>query len=126
MLRVSNICVNTPRPAPYIESTANFSLEPAIKFKSANWQMASMYDCLKSTSSIAARSPFGIALALSSSSIAFMIAGGAEPPNLALNFTPFQFHGLWLEVMTTPPAAFRVLTASEMAGVGAESFDRLI
>ena len=34
-----------------------------------------------------------------------MIAGVAEPPKLALNFTPFQFHGLWLEVTITPPAA---------------------
>ena len=42
----------------------------------------------------------------------------AEPPNLPLNFTPFQFHGLWLDVMITPPAAPRVFTAKEMAGVG--------
>ena len=50
-----------------------------------------------------------------------MIAGVAEPPKLALNFTPFQFHGLWLEVTTTPPAAPWFFTASEIAGVGVES-----
>ena len=50
-----------------------------------------------------------------------MIAGVAEPPNFALNFTPFQFHGLWLEVMTTPPAAPWLFTAKEIAGVGVES-----
>ena len=41
----------------------------------------------------------------------FMIAGVADPPNFALNFTPFQFQGLWLEVMTTPPAVPSVFTA---------------
>ena len=34
-----------------------------------------------------------------------MMAGVADPPNLALNFTPFQFQGLWLDVTITPPAA---------------------
>ena len=52
----------------------------------------------------------GIVSAPSSSSIDFMIAGVAEPPNFALNFTPFQFHGLWLEVTMTPPAAPSFLT----------------
>ena len=33
-------------------------------------------------------------------------------------FTPFQFHGLWLEVITTPPAAPKFFTANEIAGVG--------
>jgi hypothetical protein len=54
---------------------------------------------------MAAFTPFGAAPAAISSSIFFMIAGVAEPPNLPLNFTPFQFHGLWLEVTITPPAA---------------------
>src|SRR5439155_24556879 len=80
------------------------------------------YAGFRSTSSIAAFVPFGIAPAAVSCSIIFMIAGVAEPPNFALNFTPFQFHGLWLEVMITPPAAPCVLTASEIAGVGVESF----
>ena len=48
---------------------------------------------------------FGAAPAANSSSIFFMIAGVAEPPNFPLNFTPFQFHGLWLDVTITPPAA---------------------
>ncbi len=63
----------------------------------------------------------GIEPLLTSSSITFMIAGVADPPNLALNFTPFQFHGLWLDVTTTPPAAPWLFTANEMAGVGVES-----
>ena len=46
-----------------------------------------------------------------SSSIFFMIAGVAEPPKLPLNFTPFQFQGLWLEVTITPPAAPCCFTA---------------
>ena len=62
--------------------------------------------------------PLGMAPARTLASITFIIAGVAEPPNLPLNFTPFQFHGLWLEVMTTPPAAPILFTASEMAGVG--------
>jgi hypothetical protein len=47
-----------------------------------------------------------------------MIAGVADPPKLPLNFTPFQFHGLWLEVIGIPPAAPFAFTASEIAGVG--------
>ena len=47
-----------------------------------------------------------------------MIAGVADPPNFALNLTPFQFHGLWLDVMTTPPADPVLFTANEIAGVG--------
>ena len=49
-----------------------------------------------------------------------MMAGVADPPNFALNLTPFQFQGLWLEVTITPPAAPWVFTASETAGVGTE------
>ena len=37
-----------------------------------------------------------------------MMAGVAEPPYPALYFTPFQFQGLWLEVIITPPAAFKI------------------
>ncbi len=48
----------------------------------------------------------------------FMIAGVAEPPNLALNFTPFQFHGLWLEVIMTPPAAPKFLDVVGNGGRG--------
>jgi hypothetical protein len=40
----------------------------------------------------------------------FMMAGVADPPNFALNFTPFQFQGLWLDVTITPPAAPSFLT----------------
>ncbi len=47
-----------------------------------------------------------------------MIAGVADPPNFPLNFTPFQFQGLWLEVIITPPAAPLSFTAKETAGVG--------
>ena len=47
----------------------------------------------------------GMAPSRSSCSTILMIAGVAEPPNLPLNFTPFQLNGLWLDVMTTPPAA---------------------
>src|ERR1700686_3798173 len=65
--------------------------------------------------------PFGMAEAAASCSITFMMAGVADPPNLALNFTPFQFHGLWLEVITTPPAAPVLFTANEIAGVGEKS-----
>jgi hypothetical protein len=68
-----------------------------------------------------ARSPLGIAAEAVSCSIIFMIAGVAEPPNLALNFTPFQFQGLWLDVITTPPADPVVFTAYETAGVGVAS-----
>ena len=78
---------------------------------SAKSHTASMYGFLRSTSSICVPCPFGAAPAASSSSIFFMIAGVADPPNLALNFTPFQFHGLWLEVTITPPAAPCCFTA---------------
>ena len=77
-----------------------------------------MYSRFKSISSMLPFFPLGMAPARSSASITFMIAGVADPPNLPLNFTPFQFHGLWLEVITTPPAALMFFTASEMAGVG--------
>src|SRR5713226_8183244 len=66
--------------------------------------------------------PLGVDPAATSSSITFMMAGVADPPNLALNFTPFQFHGLWLEVTITPPAPPWAFTARETAGVGTESF----
>ena len=42
----------------------------------------------------------------------------AEPPYPALYFTPFQFQGLWLEVIITPPVAPKFTTAYESAGVG--------
>src|SRR6476660_6050856 len=83
-----------------------------------------MYFALRSTSSILAAWPFGMALALSSCSMIFMMAGVAEPPNLPLNFTPFQFQGLWLEVITTPPAVPMLFTAYETAGVEVESLAR--
>ncbi len=67
---------------------------------------------------MAAFAPCGIAPAFSSSSILFMMPGVADPPNFPLNFTPFQFHGLWLEVTITPPAAPLFFTAKETAGVG--------
>ena len=69
-----------------------------------------MYAGLRSTSSIFAAAPLGIVPAANSSSMTFMMAGVADPPNLPLNFTPFQFQGLWLEVMTTPPAVPSFLT----------------
>src|SRR6266567_1946637 len=65
--------------------------------------------------------PWGMDPAAVSSSMIFMIAGVAEPPNFALNFTPFQFQGLWLDVIITPPAAPMLFTANETAGVGTES-----
>src|SRR5438045_6320811 len=100
-----------PRPEPYIESTANLNRAFSINFKSANVQTACTYAGFRSTSSMGARSLLGIAPEAVSCSIIFMIAGVAEPPNLALNFTPFQFHGLWLDVITTPPADPVVFTA---------------
>src|SRR5260221_5685888 len=100
-----------------MESTANLKRALRMRSRSAKAQIALTYAGFKSTSSIAARLPFGMDPAAVSCSITFMMAGGAEPPNLALNFTPFQFHGLWLEVTTTPPAVSRFLTAKEMAGV---------
>ena len=53
-----------------------------------------MYAGFRSTSLIGAVLPLGIAPAPTSSSITFMMAGVADPPNFALNFTPFQFQGL--------------------------------
>ncbi len=124
ILRLEKICASTPRPEPCMESIANLNPAFAIKSRSANWQMAWMYLALRSTSSILAAWPFGMALALSSCSIIFMMAGVAEPPNFPLNFTPFQFQGLWLEVITTPPAAPIFFTAYEIAGVGVWSLAR--
>src|SRR5436305_9825866 len=101
-----------------MESIATLNLALPIKSMSAKRQTAAMYGDLRSTSSTAAFAPSGIAPARNSSSTRFMIAGVAEPPNFPLNFTPFQFHGLWLEVTITPPAAPRLLTANETEGVG--------
>ena len=53
------------------------------------------------------------------------MAGVAEPPNLPLNFTPFQFQGLWLDVTIIPPAAFCCFTEYETAGVGTKSLASL-
>ena len=79
--------------------------------------MASTYGGLKSTSSI-----WRLALAASYlRQFGFDLLDdrrAADPPKLALNFTPFQFQGLWLEVIITPPAAPCFLTAKDIAGVG--------
>ena len=95
-----------------MESMANLKFARRMRSRSANWQMASTYAGFRSTSSIfaALAAEWHRVSAASSSSMNFMIAGVAEPPNLALNFTPFQFHGLWLEVTMTPPAAPSFLT----------------
>src|ERR1700675_2302029 len=126
----SNIFGNTPRPEPYIESMANLKFAPRMRLRSANLVIASIYAGFRSTSSmLASAPPVGagapsfrarcervggpsprVAPPANSSSIDFMIAGVAEPPNLALNFTPFQFQGLWLEVTMTPPAAPHLFT----------------
>src|SRR4051794_16624772 len=87
-----------------------------MRSRSANLVIAAMYIGLKSTSSIFALLPFGICP--SSASICLMIPGAADPPYLALNFTPFHDQGLWLEVIITPPAVSMALAQYEIAGVG--------
>ena len=118
MSRSEKIPANIPRPEPYIESMAKRKFAFVISSRSAKLQIALTYADLRSTSSIAACCPFGIAPATTSDSMIFMMAGVADPPNVPLNFTPFQFQGLWLEVIITPPAARVCFTANETAGVG--------
>src|SRR5579863_7371521 len=105
-----------------MQSMANLKFALAMRSRSAKLQMALMYASFRSTSSMGADvGAFAGGASLSSASMALMIAGVADPPNFPLNFTPFQFQGLWLEVITTPPAAPVLLTAKEIAGVGVES-----
>jgi hypothetical protein len=94
-----------------------------IKFRSANAHIAFdvggfQIDFFDLQRIFAGPPALGIALAASSPSIDFIMAGVADPPNLALNFTPFQFHGLWLDVTITPPAAPNFFTLKETVGVG--------
>src|SRR5215471_11437162 len=118
MPRCLKISARTLRPAPYMQSMANLKPAFAILSRSAKRVMASTYEGLKSASSILAGVPLGIRLARTLASILAMMAGVADPPYVALNFTPFQLQGLWLEVIITPPAAPRFFTAYESAGVG--------
>src|SRR6266481_1721901 len=99
------------RPEPYIQSMVNLKPACAILSSSANLQIAATYGVLKSASSIFAALPLGMAPARTLSSICLIIAGVAEPPYGALNLTPFQSHGLWLDVIMIPPAVPRFLTA---------------
>src|SRR5215469_17589915 len=89
----------------------------------ANLHTAAICAGFRSASSIADGVRLGEVPARNSSSIFFMMAGVAEPPNLPLNFTPFQFQGLWLEVIITPPAALCCFTANDTAGVGNASLE---
>src|SRR6476620_10208872 len=118
MPRALKMSASTFRPAPYMQSMANLKLALAILSRSANLQIASTYGVLKSASSIFAALPFGMAPSCTYPSICLMMAGVADPPYVALNFTPFQSHGLWLEVIMIPPAVRRFFTAYESAGVG--------
>ena len=116
---LSKMPARTPRPEPYMESIAN--LKVALRMRSKIRKLAHGFDicglqidffdfCVVALRALRCGS--------SSPSIIFMMAGVAEPPNLALNFTPFQFHGLWLDVTMTPPAAPSFFTLKETAGVG--------
>ena len=46
------------------------------------------------------------------------VSDAAEPPKCSFSLKPQKRAGLWLAVMTMPPAAFPALTANEIAGVG--------
>src|ERR1051326_8369191 len=111
MPRLAKMSARTLRPEPYMQSMANLKLAFAILSRSANLVMASTYGVLKSASSTLAALPFGMAPSRPYRSICLIIAGVADPPYVALNFTPFQSHGLWLEVIMMPPAVLRLLTA---------------
>src|SRR5438067_10469572 len=91
---LSKIFLHPPPPEPFQESPAKAEFAFAISCRSANRQMDSMYAGVKSISSMCAFRPCGVDPALTSSSITFMMAGVADPPNFALNLTPFQFQGL--------------------------------
>ncbi len=70
---------STPRPEPYITSTANLNPAFRISGRSANFEIAWIYGVLKSAALTLPplRSSFG---ELSSPSIDWMMAGVAEPP----------------------------------------------
>src|SRR5579863_7370715 len=109
------------RPAPYIESMANFIPERAMTSRSAKLSMACKYGGRKSTSSmVAGFAAFATGLSRYDS-ISAMIEGLPEPPYQALYFTPFHCGGLCDEVIMMPPAAPRPRTPKLRAGVGVMS-----
>src|SRR5579863_756742 len=98
------------RPAPYIESMANFIPDFAMRSRSAKFSMALRYVGRKSTSRISAgRGACGVGLPRYDS-IPAMIEGLPEPPYQALYLTPFHSAGLCDDVIMMPPAAPRSRT----------------
>src|ERR1700761_6639028 len=98
------------RPAPYMESIANFLPDSAMRGRSAKVSMALRYSGRKSTSVIGAGlAGRGTGLP-SCNSIAEIMEGLPEPPYQALYFTPFHWAGLCDEVIMMPPAALRAFT----------------
>ncbi len=109
------------RPAPYIESMANFMPDFAIRSRSAKLSIAFRYGGRKSTSSIAAGFSACATGLPRYDSIAAMIDGLPDPPYHALYFTPFHCAGLCDDVIMMPPAAPRPRTPKLSAGVGVMS-----